>query len=145
MISLTLARQLRDAGLAWTPAFNDFFAIPDRGLDEHIFVIGEIVVGVEQLNGQPAFSFQGAAEWALDYVLAGDAVWLPGEAQLRGALEDRLFSVESGPLTLMISSGGYRLEIPFDSQLLTFEASGASEVYAKALLHVLNHSNRHPS
>jgi len=38
---LSIARLLKDAGLQWQPELNDFFAIPDRGIDEKIFVISD--------------------------------------------------------------------------------------------------------
>ena len=31
MLSVSLARALRDAGLDWTPARGDHFVMPDRG------------------------------------------------------------------------------------------------------------------
>jgi hypothetical protein len=34
MISVELARVLRDSGLEWRPARYDVFFIPDRGLDD---------------------------------------------------------------------------------------------------------------
>ncbi len=83
MISLPLAKQLKEAGLAWTPARNDFFAIPDRGMDDRIFVITDMFVDAEVLYGQPIVTFHGAAEWALDYMMIADIIWLPTEAHLR--------------------------------------------------------------
>jgi hypothetical protein len=32
MISLSIARHLKEAGLSWTPAVNDYFASTDREL-----------------------------------------------------------------------------------------------------------------
>ena len=38
MIDLDLARALRDAGLTWTPAAGDRFLVPDRDLDDMLFI-----------------------------------------------------------------------------------------------------------
>ena len=140
MISLALARQLRAAGLKWTPAKNDFFVVPDRGLDEHVFVIGEMIVGMEKLDGQPVFSFQGASEWALDYVMTGEALWLPAEAQMRQALEEQLRQTEPERfIQLTVMGDRYRCEIRHHRQPLTFEAGDAAEAYGAALIYVLTH------
>ena len=34
MMSLSIARHLKEAGLTWTPAVNDYFAGPDWRLDD---------------------------------------------------------------------------------------------------------------
>jgi hypothetical protein len=137
MISLALARQLRAAGLKWTPTKNDFFVVPDRGLDEHIFVIGEMIVGMEKLDGQPVFSFQGASEWALDYVMTGEALWLPTEAQVRSALEEQLKFESERFIQLTVIGDRYRCEIRYGGQPLTFEAGDAAEAWGAALIYVL--------
>ena len=43
MISLATAMALKAAGLTWMPMDLDFFAIPDRQMDERIFVISDII------------------------------------------------------------------------------------------------------
>jgi len=140
MFSLAFARQLRAAGLKWTPAKNDFFVVPDRGLDDHIFVIGEMIVGMEKLDGQPVFSFQGASEWALDYVMTGEALWLPTEAQVRRALEEGLRQTEPERFIQLTAVGDrYRCEIQYGGQPLTFEAGDAAEAWGAALIYVLTH------
>ena len=138
MISIALARQLRSAGLKWTPSKNDFFVVPDRGLDDHIFVIGEMIVGMEKLDGQPVFSFQGASEWALDYVMTGEALWLPTEAQVRRELEKELRHEPERLIQLTVMADRYRCEIRHHGQPLTFEAREAAEAYGAALIYVLS-------
>jgi hypothetical protein len=138
LISLSLAQQLKAAGLAWTPALHDFFGIPERTLDDHVFVINDITVFVERLLGHPVVTFHGTPEWALDYELIAELVWLPTEAQLRELLEERLLGERNPRLTLSSTTYGYRCEIQFQGQMLSFEAFGASEAYAAALLHVLS-------
>jgi hypothetical protein len=64
MISLQTARKLKEAGLSWQPALNDFFAIPDREMDDQIFVISEVQVTVEVMQELQVLTFQGASEWA---------------------------------------------------------------------------------
>ncbi|MEW5958411.1 MAG: pilus assembly protein CpaE [Chloroflexota bacterium] len=137
MLSLSLARQLKEAGLSWTPANNDFFAIPDRGLDDVIFVISDMTVLVEELRGQLSVMFHGAVEWALDHVLVTELVWLPTETQLREQLEQRLIGESQPTLTLVNIPDGYRCEIRFKGEARVFEGFGVSEVYALALLYVL--------
>lgn len=140
MISLSTARRLKAAGLNWTPRLHDFFGVPDRGLDERVFVISDVSIDVELLKGQSAVTFGGTAEWALDYEMIAELVWLPTEAQLRAELEQRLRAEPQPRLKLVSASDGYLCEIPFRGQLLTFEAPDASEAYGAALLHVLGES-----
>ncbi len=137
MLSLTLAEELKKAGLPWTPAKLDFFAIPERGLDDGVYVISDMTVLVEVLKGQLAVTFHGAVEWALDHMLIADLVWLPTETQLREQLEQRLVGEPEPVLQLSSAADGYRCEIHFRGERLDFEAFGASEAYALALLHLL--------
>ena len=77
MLSITLAEQLKEAGLFWTPALHDFFILPERDLDEQLFVISDMMVDVEKLRNQHLITFNGAPEWAMDYVLVSEALWMP--------------------------------------------------------------------
>lgn len=137
MLSLSLAKKLKAAGLQWDPAKNDFFAIPDRGFDDKAFVISDMTVLVEKLWGQLSVHFHGATEWALDHVMVTELVWLPSESQLRNLLEQHLLGEPEPPVILTSTADGYRCEIQFRGGALTFEAFGASETYGLALLHVL--------
>jgi hypothetical protein len=137
VLSLTLAKKLKAAGLPWTPAKNDFFAIPDRDLDDVVFVISDMTVFVENVKGELAVHFHGAVEWALDYILVAELVWLPTEAQLRERLEQHLLGEPEPALKLVSTADGYCCEIQFRGEILTFEAFGASEAYGMALLHLL--------
>ena len=87
MISLTLAQQLKAAGLVWHTNNYDFFAIPDRELDDRVFVLADMMAYTELVQGWPVVAFHGTAEWALDYILTREVVWMPTEEQLREALE----------------------------------------------------------
>jgi hypothetical protein len=137
MISLPTARQLKAAGLQWTPALNDFFAIPDHGLDDRIFVIAEMPVNVAQFQGDTVFAFQGSVEWALDYIVTTEAIWLPSEAQLRQALEARLPEEANPTFILICRPDGYECQIALADSPRSFTATDPSEAYAAALLHLL--------
>jgi hypothetical protein len=144
-ITLSTARQLKSAGLPWIPAEHDRFAIPGRGLDDRVFVIADMTVIVEVLHGSPAVTFHGTAEWALDYLIVSETVWLPTEEQLRRLLEQRVLDPVlnadggEGQVTLRLerAATGYHCAISWHGGPLTFAAVDASEAYAAALLHVM--------
>jgi hypothetical protein len=138
MIDLETASQLKTAGLDWRPEILDYFGIPDRHMDERIFVISDMLVTVELLQGLQIVSFQGASEWALDYLVTTDAIWIPREDQLRKALEAAL--LESGRPEFRMRGGlaGYQCDLVFKEQTLSFQGDDASHVYAQALLHILS-------
>ncbi len=134
MLSPELAIRLRDAGLRWHPARGDAFVVPGRDLDDHVFVLSDMVVElVDVPGGTSILAFNGTTEWALDRLEAGSAVWVPSEAQLRGLLGDAFVGLErvSGPpaayaVTVQVASGRARhLDV------------AAEPAYARALLAVL--------
>jgi hypothetical protein len=137
MLSLSTARKLKDAGLVWNPAAFDFFAVPDRGLDDHLFVISQMPAAIATLQGQPVVSFEGAVEWALDFIATVDVVWVPTEAQLREHLAARLMTQAEASLQLRSTADRCWCEIQFSGRALVFEAANGSEAYAAALLHLL--------
>lgn len=126
------------AGLTWKPSLLDFFYIPDRDLDERIFVISDMLVTVDILQGLQVVSFQGASEWALDSLVTSEAIWLPREDQLRKILEAAL--IEMGDLQLKLISliNTCRCEIFTRGEWLSFDASQVDEAYAKALLYIFS-------
>ena len=83
MISVPLARALRDAGLVWVPAAGDRFVVADRGMDDQVFVLSDMTVEVRSFPTGPVIAFNGTTEWALDSLDQDDALWLPAEDQLR--------------------------------------------------------------
>ena len=98
VLSLELALALRDAGVVWHPAAGDSFVVPDRELDEEVFVLSDMVIQkVEAPDGPPLLAFNGTTEWALDSVEAHEAVWLPREDQLRALLGSSFVSLERVP------------------------------------------------
>jgi hypothetical protein len=137
MLSLKSARALKEAGLVWTPAAFDFFAVSDRGLDDHLFVISEMPAGIAMLQGQPVVSFQGAVEWALDFIATIDVVWVPTETQLREHLAARLLTQAEAHLSLRATADRCWCAMRYEGAALEFEGANGSEAYAAALLHVL--------
>ncbi len=137
MLSLAIARKLKKAGLQWTPGLHDFFAVPDRDLDDRVFVISDMFANVAMLRGHLAMTFHGTVEWALDHVLLSELVWLPREGQLRQELERRLSIRQEPGVRFSSAPDGYVCEFRWRDQWLRFEAPDASEAYAAALLHVL--------
>jgi hypothetical protein len=135
MISTELAQRLKSAGLEWQPAERDFFMMPEHNLDEHIFVVSALPALVQNLHGEMSITFHGSIEWALDYVLLTEAVWLPTETQLRAALAAAIG--DDAPLRLDRTAAGYRLQIAAGADMLDFDAGDAEDAYALALLHLL--------
>lgn len=139
MLSLDSARRLKETGLKWTPDEYDAFFVPFQDLDERIFFISDMSVVVEQMGDEQAITFNGTAEWALDYLVLTEAVWVPREDQLRVLLEDKLMGrgEEQPVLTLQTTPDGYACEIRWHGAVKRFEDFGASEAYAKALQYLL--------
>lgn len=137
MISLDKALALKEAGLVWNPGPLDFFGLPDRHMDERIFVISDMLVTVDILQGLQVVAFQGASEWALDSLVTTEAVWIPREEQLRKALEAAL--IQAGRPELLVTSGlaGSQVEFIFRDERLAFSGVDAEQAYAAGLLHVL--------
>ena len=130
MISIGLARELRDAGLEWEPHDGDRFVIPDRGLDHHVFSISEMTVDVRTVPGGRQIAFNGAVEWALDAIMEYEVIWLPSEAQLRERLGMTFRTLERDGTT-------YRCHIAAGATAETHEAPSAADAYGLALLSVI--------
>jgi hypothetical protein len=137
MISLELACELKAAGLEWIPAQFDTFGIPDRNLDDKTFVISDILVTAEVLGGLPIVSFQGAAEWALDYIVTTEIVWIPSERQLRQRLEAALLEGGRPELHVSVGVNGCRLECVYGRQPISLEGADLEQLLAQALLQIL--------
>lgn len=135
MITIELARRLRDAGLPWTPGPGDRFVMADpavrvgAGLDD-VFVVSEMTVDVSHTPTGPLIRFNGTTEWALDSVQQDEVLWLPREEQLRellGAAFRRLEAVPGGFVVVLAAPGG---DAPEDRHV-DLDAECA---YARALL-----------
>jgi hypothetical protein len=130
MLTLRTARRLRDAGLAWHPQEGDRFVLPDRGMDERVFTISEMVVEVRSTAGAQVIAFNGTTEWALDSIEQAEAIWLPREEQLREALGGAF-------LSLRRADDGWRCTVRAGGAIVEVAAGDASEAYAEAILAVL--------
>jgi len=143
MIPVALALELKQAGLLWRTTMHDFFAIPDRGLDDRVYVLADMMAYTDLVQGWPVVAFHGTAEWALDYIFTNEVIWLPTEEQLREALVDALGRAGGEiDLELRRAPGGYRCAIGFGGERLIFDESTAGEAYGRALLHVLRQADR---
>jgi hypothetical protein len=130
MLSRELAVALRDAGLTWTPQNGDRFVVPDRDLDDHVFVLSDMVVEEATLpDGTHVLAFNGTTEWALDAVEAAEVIWVPSEAQLRERLGADFESLERLPEP----SGGYAVTAAGQRHADV----SAVDAYARAVLHEL--------
>jgi hypothetical protein len=129
VIALALAKQLRAAGLAWNPLPGDRFVVPDRGMDEEVFVISNMVVEVQDAPTGAIIGFNGTTEWALDSLEHRQVVWMPRENQLRELLDDRFLRLEvvTGGFAVVFNSDGEQREVDGD----------AESAYARALLVVM--------
>jgi len=128
VISVELAIALRDASVAWRPERGDAFMVPDRDLDDQVFVLSDMVIDLQDVpGGPPILAFNGTTEWALDSLEANAAVWLPREDQLRDLLGDAFASLERADGLV----GGYVVTLADGSRNVDVDAASA---YARALL-----------
>jgi hypothetical protein len=97
VIGLEQGLALRDAGIRWQPRDGDHFAIPDRDLDDRVFVLSHMVVEVIDSPVGPLLAFNGTTEWALDSIEIDEVVWLPLEHQLRQLLGPAFVGLEVLP------------------------------------------------
>ncbi|MFI7587690.1 pilus assembly protein CpaE [Spongisporangium articulatum] len=130
MISVELARRLRDAGVAWEPQPGDRFVVPDKGIDDTVFVVSDMVVEVHETPGGRILGFNGTTEWALDSVQANDVLWLPREGQLRAMLGGRFRRLEA-------ADPGWVVVVERDGQEHREVDGSAESAYARALLAIL--------
>jgi hypothetical protein len=131
MIGVQLARQLKESGLGWKPALGDRFAIPDRDLDDEVFVLSNMTIQVQTLPEGQVIGFNGTTEWALDDVEIDEAIWLPREDQLRELLGGTFRGLHRTPQ-------GYTVVIELLGAERRFDAGHAAEAYAAALLHLMS-------
>jgi hypothetical protein len=130
MITRELAVELARRGLPWRPASGDRFHVPDRDLDDEVFVVSGMSIEVSDLPSGAEMRFNGTVEWALDSIAQEEVIWLPREDQMREALGERFLRLERlEPVT-----GGYAVVLTGDQRHVDIDAERA---YARALLAVL--------
>jgi hypothetical protein len=130
MISIELARRLRDGGLRWSPGRGDRFVVVDRDMDEDVFVLSDMTVELHRLPKGDLIGFNGTTEWALDAIEPGDAVWLPAEDQLRALLGGSFVSLSR-------DGGQWRVQLRVGEADFHAEASDPSEAYGLALAYLI--------
>jgi hypothetical protein len=130
MITVELARRLKDVGLPWKPASGDRFVVADRDMDAEVFVVSQLTVELRDTPTGPMFQFNGTTEWALDSVEQAAVIWLPHEAQLRAALGTAFRRLE--PL-----GEGWVVTVERDGREIREVDVDAERAYARALLTVL--------
>ena len=130
MIGVHMAQRLKEAGLTWKPSSGDRFAIPDRDLDDEVFVLSHMTIEVYRVPEGRVIGFNGTTEWALDDVEIDEALWLPREDQLRELLGGTFRALQR-------VTDGYDVEMSLLGEDRTFSAPTAEEAYAGALLHLL--------
>ncbi|NEA35038.1 pilus assembly protein CpaE [Streptomyces sp. SID13031] len=127
MITVEQARRLRKAGAMWVPAAGDRFFVPDREMDDDVFVVSDMTVEVHDYPGGKVIGFNGTTEWALDSIEQREVIWLPREEQLRKLLGPHFQRLEAVP-------GGYAVVLT-DGR---YPSDDAEQAYAEALLALLN-------
>jgi hypothetical protein len=131
MISIELARALRDSGLPWHPAAGDAFRIDRIEADEDVYILSDMTVEAHEFPTGTVLGFNGTTEWALDSVDKDEALWMPHEHQLRALL---------GPAFVALRASGdlWAVDALIDGEPLTVEADAAADAYARALLRRLD-------
>jgi len=130
VIALDLAVRLRAAGLVWRPGPGDRFVVPNKEMDDEVFVLSTMTVEVHDLPTGPVIEFNGTTEWALDDVDAERTIWLPREDQLRMLLGAAFERLER-------AGAGWRVVATVAGEPVEFTADDAETAYALTLLHRL--------
>jgi hypothetical protein len=130
VISLALARQLRDAGLKWAPAPGDRFVVADRDMDSDVFVLSDMTIEVHELPHGRVIGFNGTTEWALDSIEKDNTVWLPRESQLRELLAGTFRGLDR-------TEQGWRVRIELSGATHESRHPDAEQAYGLAVLHLL--------
>jgi len=137
VISTALARELRDAGLVWTPASGDSFQIALADFEGDVFTVSDMTIEAHRYSSGTVLGFNGTTEWALDSVALDDALWLPREDQLRELLRgtfrrlDRTAAENGGP---ELGRVVYTVTATIDEVDAAFSSDDASEAYGLAVL-----------
>jgi hypothetical protein len=143
VITHQLALELARRGLPWKPASGDRFYVPDRDLDDEVFVVSGMSIEVSDLPSGTEMRFNGTVEWALDSIAQTEVVWLPREEQMREALGEEFLRLER----LDAETGGFAVVLRAPASPRDAAGSATAEqrhvdidaerAYARALLSVL--------
>jgi hypothetical protein len=129
VISVSLAKRLRDAGVRWDPRPGDRFVIPDRGMDDDVFVLSHMTIDVHEFPTGRVIGFNGTVEWALDSVEQEAALWMPAEDQLRERLGQAFGQ-------LVREGDSYRVHLDVAGRRLEVAGDEPAEAYGRALLYL---------
>lgn len=113
--------------MRWEPGPGDRFVLPDRGMDDDVFVLSHMTIDVHDFPTGRVIGFNGTVEWALDSVEQEAALWLPSEEQLRERLG-------SAFVRLARNDGEFRVELDVAGRRTEVSADAADEAYGRALL-----------
>ena len=130
MISIELARRLREAGVAWHPQTGDRFTILQPEMTGEVFTISDMMIEAHEFSTGTVLGFNGTTEWALDSVSQDDALWLPAEDQLRELLGGTFLELsarEPDGFVVVTRSPGAQ-------EATAFHAAVAADAYALAVL-----------
>ena len=137
VISTALARELRQAGLAWTPVSGDSFQItPANGsaadFEGDVFTVSDMTIEAHHFPSGTVLGFNGTTEWALDSVALDEALWMPREDQLRELLRGTF----RGLVRTTAESGrvSYTVTAAIDGADAAFTSDDPSEAYGLAVL-----------
>lgn len=130
MLSVSIARRLRDAGLSWTPRRGDRFVVADRDMDDEVFVLSDMTIEVHRYPGGPVIGFNGTTEWALDSVDQQDVLWVPAEHQLRQLLGTAFVRLER-------FADAHRVVVSLAGIETSVVAAMVADAYGLALLEVI--------
>jgi hypothetical protein len=133
MITTEMAVELARRGLRWKPTSGDRFHVPDRDLDDEVFVVSGMSIEVSDLPSGAEMRFNGTVEWALDSIAQSEVIWLPREDQMRDALGSRFVRLEQ----LAGETAGYAVVLELDGREERHVDIDAERAYARALLSVL--------
>ena len=133
MISIELARRLREAGIVWQPRTGDRFTILQPEMSGEVFTISDMMIEAHEFSTGTVLGFNGTTEWALDSVAQEDALWLPGEEQLRELLGGTFLSLSAR------QQGGFevRMRPPGADDAVAFGADAAADADAQAVLQLV--------
>ena len=137
MISIEMARTLRDAGLRWRPASGDAFALTSSEAEGDVFTVSDMTIEPHEFPTGTVLGFNGTTEWALDSVAIEDALWLPREDQLRALLGGSFQSLRrlTGDGSDSRSAGQrFAVTAGVRDGVREFAAETVDEAYASALL-----------